>query len=201
MENTVKQRRGSFLKYVRDTYNPKIIYYPASGGDSFPKEIFGQEAVIHLSLKNDEPKYHYFKNLGDGIKIFGRMEDSPIADDSVDAILVRFGFSMTGETIKDFNRVLKLSGIVIIEGFGWKYSDRSKWDKLCAKFSHYKSESLPEEFTPGQIVFGAFPENDYSEGIYFKDEEKMHDFLKTNRLFTGFQEILDYAIFTKTANT
>lgn len=51
---TLHDLRLSNAQFIKDTYKPKLVYYPACGADIVPKTIFGENNVVHLSLPDKE---------------------------------------------------------------------------------------------------------------------------------------------------
>lgn len=140
----------------------------------------------------------YFAQLGEGIKLLGAMENSPLADASVDMILIRYsGVVMTPKRLADFDRVLKPKGVVVIEGSGWTYSNRELWQVFYQRFAHYRLLKLPAEFKTGQHRFGIHKANAEEQGWYVETEAELIECVTTHKGCSGFQEYLDYAVFQK----
>ena len=163
--------------------------------------------MIHLSLLEDEPRCGYLELIGDGIKIFGDMRHSNVADLSVDMIHITASSIYKGvveDSIKDFDRVLKPGGIVSLESYGQRFAERANWEKLLSLFENYQQVQLPPKFKTGQVRFGIKPQERDPElggfnGWYVKSEQEMFDFIFSHRGqgFSGFEEILDYAVLRK----
>lgn len=182
-----------------------MVYYPACGPDKLPKQVFGAYHIIHLSLPEDEPQCGYLESLGDGIKLLGDMRHSNLADCSINLIYTTpAGTKLTQEMVADFDRVLKPSGIVAVESYGYNYTDREKWQKNFELFQkyHYIVLDLPTEFKSGQVVWGIRPDKQDPElggfnGWYVNSEQAMIEFVTSHKGHHGFEEILDYAVFQK----
>ncbi len=192
------------MRYIDATYNPGAVYYPACGADSVPKEVFGADKVIHLSLPENEPTEHYLARLGDGIKILGNMENSPLADMSVDLIWLNLhGLILSPKTLADFERVLRKGGCVVTEEL--HRNKREEWAAILEKFPDYQKVDLPPEFQPGWVKYrvtkdlnsdGKY-EGGIVEGEYVNSEDEMIDIVTSQREYRGFENILDQAVFKK----
>lgn len=195
---TTREKRKEFLEYIREALKPFLVYYPASGWDTLPKEVFGANNVIHLSLRKDEKETGYFEKLGDGIKIFGNMKNSPLADKSVDAIYLNLhGLdSVASESIKDFKRVLKDNGAVFVEGRN--YYGQEKWGDFSKILGdNFLKENLPENFQGQQTYYGVKKDNNENEEKILESQEKMMDFVSENKEWSGFEAVFNYAVFRK----
>jgi SAM-dependent methyltransferase len=201
----VSDERKGFIKYIDELYKPKFVYYPACGYDKVPKEVFGINNVIHLSLPENEPDVHYLQKLGEGIKLLGNMDDSPLADESVDIIWLNLhGLGLSSNTLVDFNRVLKEGGHIVIEELH-RY-EREEWTELLSNFSEYKKNELPEMYKSESEKFGiakkinngkGLYEGDMDEGEYLNSEEEVMNWVSIHKEYNGFSNILDYAVFEK----
>jgi len=204
---TQNSKKLSYLKYLKQRFNPSLVYYPGSGADIQPKKIFGNYHVIHLSLPEHESKAGYLEALGDGIKLLGDMRHSNLADRSVDLIyLTAYSLpeGLIDHSIPDFDRVLKPGGYVSLEGCGYRFANRSRWTHLLQLFKQYKKINLPNEFRGEQVKFGIHPDERDPElggfnGWYVESEQAMKDFIISHRGqgYSGFEEILDYAVLQK----
>lgn len=197
-----QEKVPNFLNYIKQTFNPELLYYPGSGADKLPKKIFGKHGVIHLSLKSDEKHSSYFKGLGDGIKIFGHINESPIADNSVDAIYlnIRPSFDIMVGTIDDFKRVLKEDGIVAI--CHRNTYNRDKWINFKDYFKDFDELPVPVELESGKSCWG-FGNRTDEVGEYVESEEEMKKIVFDKEKnpkgdIIGFEHIWDFAIFRKT---
>ena len=190
------EKRKIFLEYIKETFNVSLVYYPASGWDALPKEIFGIYNVIHLSLEEDENEIHYFEKLGDGIKIFGDMRKSPIADKSIDMIYLNLydGLDIiVCQSLEDFKRVLKNNGIIVVEGRN--YYERKKWENFLKIFNKdFLKIKLPRDFRCNQVYYGIRKNN---KEKYMQSQEDMIEFVSKNKEWTGFKVVWDYAVFKK----
>jgi hypothetical protein len=198
MSRTFGEKRSLFLSYIKSTYLPTIVYYPASGYDSLVKKVFNPTPVIHLSLPSDEPSHHYFEKLGDGIKILGTMDNSPLADKSVDVVWINLAGSIqiNDEAIKDFERILKPNGIVVIEGIN--FYDRDDWQRRTKPFSSFIAVDLPDAFAPNQIVYAVSRPEDARENMMFvTSEDAMIAYVSSHKGYTGHELLFDYAVFKK----
>lgn len=200
----VSEERKKFMRYIDATYSPKMVYYPACGADRVPKDVFGADRVTHLSLPENEPTEHYLARLGEGIKILGNMENSPLTDEGVDLIWLNLhGLYLSPKTLADFDRVLKKGGYVVIEEL--HRNKREEWDALLEKFSGYQRLDLPPEFQPGRAKYGVTKdlnsdgkyEGEIVEGEYVSSEDEMIDIVTSQREYRGFENILDQAVFKK----
>ena len=200
----VSEERKKFMRFIDATYTPKMVYYPACGADRVPKNVFGADRVTHLSLPENEPIEHYLARLGDGIKILGNMENSPLADESVDLIWLNLhGLNLSPKTLADFDRVLRKGGYVVIEEL--HRNKREEWAAILEKFPDYQKVDLPPEFQPGRVKYGVMKdlssdgryEGEIVEGEYVNSEDEMIDIVTSQKEFRGFENILDQAVFKK----
>lgn len=200
----VSEVRKKFLRYIDTTYKPRVVYYPACGADGIPKEVFGAERVVHLSLPENEPTDHYLERLGEGIKLLGDMENSPLADESVDLIWLNLhGIRLSEKTLADFGRVLKKGGLIAIEEL--HRNKREEWDQLVVMFRNFQQIELPVEFQAGSVRYGIVKDLDEEgkyqgeivEGQYVDSEKEMVDLVTSHREYRGFENILDQAMFEK----
>jgi hypothetical protein len=193
METQISKRK-SFYRYIKKHFKPSLVYYPGSGFDKVPKSVFGKYHVIHLTLLEHQSNANHLERLGDGIEILGDINNSPIADNSVDMILIHGAANK--KMLEDFDRVLKPKGIVTIDNSGWTYHVRSRWNELYKLFKNYKPLDLPKGFEAGQNVFGVCKDGE-DNGWYVNSEQEMMDYVTSHKGYTGFKEILDYAVFQK----
>lgn len=196
MENTIRQKRLAFVGYVKKTFAPKVVYYPASGHDRLVKDGFAPTPVIHLSLPEDEPGY--VSELGPGINILGNIAASPLAATSVDAIWIKFGgnFLFTAAALHDLNRVLVPGGIVVIEGIN--IFQRDKWAERKQFFSHYKTLALPNEFLEGQVCYAIGKQDeDLLDYRFVGSNEALMAYVVAHPEYSGQELVFDYAIFQK----
>jgi len=132
------------------------------------------------------------------------MENSPLADESVDLIWLNIhGLDLNKKILTDFRRVLKSGGLVAIEELT-RYK-REEWENMLDRFKEYEVVQLPEGFKSGKSIFGIYEdlEEDGSyhgkmvEGWHIDSEEKMIDWVTSHKNSRGFEHILDYALFRK----
>lgn len=53
--NETERSLKVFLKYLKETYGPQLVYYPMSGWHITPRQVFGTEKVVYLSLDECHP--------------------------------------------------------------------------------------------------------------------------------------------------
>lgn len=141
-----KKNRKDFLVWIKNAYSPQRVYYPGSGNDKIPKEIFGEDKVIHLSLgpKNRGAR-GYFTHLGSGHKIEGDFLKSPFKDKSFDAVFIHdTPCSVTIQGLEEFYRVLKNEGILILDNGCWDQKELEEF--FIAARQLFEGQSLPSQF-------------------------------------------------------
>ncbi|TSC62618.1 MAG: hypothetical protein G01um101448_805 [Parcubacteria group bacterium Gr01-1014_48] len=122
-----KQRRRKFLEWIHEVYRPHLVLYAGSGFDQIPRDILGEQTVIHLSREEEHPGRHtrsytegYFKYLGNGIKLGADFRHIPLKDKSIEIVYVHDSpFEVTAEATGEFNRILKEDGILILDSDCW----------------------------------------------------------------------------------
>ena len=190
------------MEYIKTAYTPKFVYYPACGADYLPKEVFGANNVIHLSLPENEKTEQYLRRLGDGIKLMGEMEKSPLADESVDLIWLCLGGGVIKkEVLTDFLRVLKKDGLIAIEESQHVDSFRYKWQELVDCFSGMEKMTIPDKFAIPEQVLTIFeesdPDNRYTGVVVDTKEKLMDKVIESHGKFAGREYLMDYALFRK----
>lgn len=198
---TLADKRMEFMEYVRDTYKPQFVYYPACGADYLPKKVFGETSVIHLSLPENERDVHYLERLGNGIKILGDMRSSPLADMSIDLIWVcTGGIEIDKTTLGDFLRVLKSNGLIAIEVSQYVDGSRDKWQKMLDCFVGLDRVSIPERFDNPEKVIAVSETDDVNyryTGVVVKENEMMDMVSENKGKYVGREYMMDYALFRK----
>lgn len=202
---TLKESRSEFLKYLDEAYHPNFVYYPACGADKTPKQIFGENKVIHLSLPENEAGVEYLERLGRGIKLLGDMAHSPIADRSVDLIYLNLqGIQLSEEMVGDFFRVLKNDGVIAIEDR--HLYDDSRWNKTIESLKQrFKEVEITPEFSGKAVEFGVRPKKDYGkqqelceeESSIVDSEEEMVKLVSSNKDNEGFVDEIRYSVMKK----
>ncbi len=196
---TFDEKRMIFMEYIKGKYKPLIVYYPASGADMVPKKVFGETSVIHLSLPENEKEVKYLERLGNGIKLLGDMEESPLADSSVDLIWICLrGGRVNGRALKDFMRVLKKGGLIAVEESQNTDGNRHKWQELLDCFNDLERVELPDNFEKPETVY-SFSETDaYDSQLVVNSEKEMIDEVSgKGGKYVGYQYVFDYALFSK----
>lgn len=124
---------ATVLHYLDENFDLGMLYYPGSGFHIKPRDTLGENRVTHLSLQPE----HYFKHLGEGIKVVGDYRNTSFPDNSFDSSLV---WGATHPTIKDavedILRVTKVDGLFVV-GYNESFSQLLD-DKLV-------KVNLPEE--------------------------------------------------------
>lgn len=139
-----KNRRG-FLQWVENTYHPQKIYYPGSGKDRLPKEVLGENRVVHLSLEENKEIGGYFLRLGSGQKVEGDFLRSPFKDESFDAVFVHdTPIGVTTQGTAEFYRVLKEGGVLVLDNGNWD-------DRELQRFLHIVQELLRQQQLPKEF--------------------------------------------------
>ena len=197
---TIAEKRMEFMKYVKDKYHPLITSYPACGADYSPIIVFGSTRVIHLSHPDNEPDTRYLERLGDGIKLLGDMNNSPLADKSVDLIWLNMrGLPLNKKILSDFKRVLKNGGLIAVEEDQFVDIWRNKWQKRLDEFRDLKEIKLPKDIRESETVY-VFVEADDPDGAYkatvVKNEEEMiQNVVGKGGKYVGRQHVMDRALF------
>lgn len=104
-----------FLEWIKATYNPKLVYYPFSGWHISPREIFGQDRVVHLLNDDNNP---YLRDIGSGIRIKGDVLKQPFRDNIFDTIFLNRHDARgkdVGKVFAEFRRVLKEDGLFVVD--------------------------------------------------------------------------------------
>ena len=121
-ETAVENRRKEFLKWVQSEFNPKNMLYAGSGNDKLPKNVLGEDAVIHISLEENKPWFPggYFSGLGSGKKVEGDFLQAPFKEKTLDAVYIHDApENIVRKGLCEFKRILKDSGILILDNSGW----------------------------------------------------------------------------------
>lgn len=148
-----------FYSWVRDTYKPRRILYPAAGADVMPKLAFGEEKVTHTSLEEHiavetAEQEKYFEELGEGRKVIADNIELPFAKASFQAvILTGSAYEDVGLTPEEIARVLDNEGIIILNQSqhttDTKGGSQGKQDRRMSEFGKLdslRSIAVPEEF-------------------------------------------------------
>lgn len=126
-----------FLIWVREKYNPQFVYYPFSGWHITPREIFGQDRVVHLSNDDNNP---FLRDIGSGIRVRGDVSRQPFRDEVFDVIFLN-RHDVRGKDRKrifaEFRRVLKEDGLFVVD------SDQRNIVNYCRK--NLQPVDIPEE--------------------------------------------------------
>lgn len=109
------------LRRIRKGRNFDVLYYPGSGYDVVPRDAFGGDRVIHLSLE-ERDSYYRMKHAQDSLRgyekqdmeLVGDFRNSPLKDTSVDAVIIKgIPIHSAIEAKEDFERVLKDDGVLL----------------------------------------------------------------------------------------
>ena len=73
---------ATVLHYLDENFDLGMLYYPGSGFHIKPRDTLGENRVTHLSLQPE----HYFKHLGEGIKVVGDYRNTSFPDNSFDMV-------------------------------------------------------------------------------------------------------------------
>ncbi len=140
-----EQNRKNFLQWIKNTYSPIKVYYPGSGIDKIPKEVLGEDKVIHLSLEENKEVGGYFSRLGPGNKIEGDFLNSPFKDKSFDAIVIHDTPEVvTRQALDEFHRVLEDNKILILDNGNWQQKALEEF--LVAVQKKFDKQPLPSQF-------------------------------------------------------
>lgn len=199
---TLADKRGEFIKYIDEKYKPKFVYYPGCGADNIPKYFFGDERVIHLSLPENEEETKYLERLGEGIKLLGDMNCSPLADNCVDLIWINLrGMPLSKEAIEDFKRVLKKNGLIAVEDTQNTEPWRNKWQKRLDDFGDFEPVDLPNWLCSAEVVFTVSKSGDniteFEKNVVNDEAEMIEGVAGKNGQFVGNQFVMDRALFRK----
>lgn len=121
-EAVVENRRKEFLKWIQSEFNPRNTLYAGSGNDKLPKSVLGEDLVIHISLEENKPWFPggYFSELGGGKKVEGDFLQAPFKDKTLDAVYIHDApEDIVKKGLSEFKRILKDSGILILDNGGW----------------------------------------------------------------------------------
>lgn len=199
-------KRTFFLDYIKSEFKPELVYYPEFRGDDLPQKNFGKYNVIHQSPERSQK---FFDKFGEGIKIIGDSFNSPLADNSVDAVFLRRQGTTVylEDSIKDFDRVLKSGGVIFAEMLN--FYDRQEWGAINHALGLYASHNftridLPNDFRENQITYGIKDGDDASfnceTGYYVESEQEMKDIVVSSseeKPLMGLTDVWDYAVFKK----
>lgn len=137
------QRRKDFLEWAKETFHSRNIYYPGSGWDQLPKKIFGEDAVVHLSL--EEIRGGYFRKLGSGHKVKGDFRESPFKDEAFDAVYIcGTPPKITIGAVGEFYRILKNDGVLLFDNIGWYDQELEKFIQEMQKW--FQKQQVPKRF-------------------------------------------------------
>ena len=153
-ETAVENRRKEFLKWVQSEFNPKNILYAGSGNDALPKKILGEDAVIHISLEENEAWFPggYFSELGSGKKIKGDFLKAPFKDKILDAVYIHDApENIVKKGLKEFKRILRDSGILILDNSNWFEEQVEDFIKVTEK--DFVKIALPEKFNNPEDMY------------------------------------------------
>ncbi|MDA2922769.1 class I SAM-dependent methyltransferase [Patescibacteria group bacterium AH-259-L07] len=143
--NKYEQNRRDFLDWVKNTYSPEKIYYPGSGTDKIPKEVLGEDSVVHLSLEENKEIGFYFPRLGPGQKVEGNFLKSPFKDGAFDAVFIHdTPYQVTIRGLSEFYRVLKVEGILLLDNGDWKQKEMEEFLSETQKL--FEKQELPPQF-------------------------------------------------------
>lgn len=143
----MEKNRKEFLQWVKDTYNPLKVYYAGSGWDKLPREILGEDVIVHLSLeetRGQQSQHGYFPKLGSGHKVEGNFLQSPFRKESFDAVYIHnTPPGITIEAFPEFLRVLKEGGILLIDIENAIWHEDALHDFLNKALKVLHQEQLP----------------------------------------------------------
>lgn len=140
-----EQNRRDFLDWVKNTFSPEKTYYPGSGTDNIPKEVLGEDSVVHLSLEENKEVGGYFSRLGPGQKVEGNFLQSPFKDRAFDAVFIHdTPYEITIQSLDEFYRVLKDEGILLLDNGGWNQKKMEEFFSAAQKL--FERQSLPSWF-------------------------------------------------------
>ena len=148
-----------FYSWVKETYKPGKILYPASGEDIMPKLAFGKDKVTHTSLEEHiavetAEQEKYFEELDEGRKVIADNIELPFAKASFQVvILTGSAYEDVGLTAEEIARVLDNEGLIILNQSqhttDTKGESQEKQDKRISEFKNLnslRSIAVPEEF-------------------------------------------------------
>lgn len=154
-----------FLKWVRNTFSPYPVLYPACGFDVLPKLVFGKGVVIHTSLEELNPKDRktYFPYLGEAITVIADNRALPFIDSSFQAIIIS-GISADeiSDWTKEFHRVLAIGGMLMVIKSALDDINIKQYFKKHLKLPYYIPLHVPGEFQnqgPSKTEFFLFRKN------------------------------------------
>ena len=153
-ETAVENRRKEFLKWIQSEFNPKNILYAGSGHDALPKKILGEDAVIHIFLVENKPWFPggYFSELGSGKKVEGDFLRAPLKDKTLDAVYIHNApEDIVKSGLGEFKRILKDSGILILDNSGWFEGQVA--DFVNATEKDFVKIALPEKFNNPEDMY------------------------------------------------
>jgi SAM-dependent methyltransferase len=131
--NAAERRLSHFLRWVNKIYAPKKVLYPFSGWHTTPRDILGDDRVIHLSNEtdNDGNPRQFLRDLEYGLRVEGDARNQPFSDQVFDAVFLRIGESIVDLELEDLEggeglnkvfsecrRVVKPRGLFIVESSG-----------------------------------------------------------------------------------
>lgn len=152
-----------FLKWLKDNFDPNLVLYAGSGQDVLPKEVLGQDRVVHTSLENYpakdyKPETQSFPALGEGKKVITDNRQLPFSDSRFDsALLLDMDIETIPQQIPEIIRVLQSRGTLtlsrsfltnerFISGVDDEDKAREKWEEIIGKI-HQQCEDVvvPQE--------------------------------------------------------
>lgn len=107
-----------FLKWVKETFNPQLIYYPFSGWHIGPRQIFGEDNVVHLS---DDKCHPHLKDIEQGQRVIASAQTPPFGVNTFDAVFVKGDGLRADEGLnffEDLRNLVKPKGLFIINATG-----------------------------------------------------------------------------------
>ncbi|HBQ50497.1 hypothetical protein A3B42_01370 [Candidatus Daviesbacteria bacterium RIFCSPLOWO2_01_FULL_38_10] len=113
--NAYERNVTLFLNWVKQSFRPRIFYYPMCGWHITPREVFGKDSVVHLS---NDMRQSFLNDIEEGIRVRGDIYRQPFKAGVFEVVYLR------GQDLPRWNvargmielrRVVKDDGIFVIE--------------------------------------------------------------------------------------
>lgn len=132
-----------FLGWIKNTYDPRRVYYPFCGWHITPREVFG-DRVVHLSLDDCHP---HLKDLVSGLRVQADILHQPFSGKIFDAVILNSGHLKN----MDFDAVFTcLREVVKDDGFLIVADTEGPLNNYCRKY--LQKANVPENI--GRAITG-----------------------------------------------
>lgn len=140
-------RQRELLEYIKEKFHPDKIFYPGSGMDQLPRDVFGKEHCTYSSL-TESPNY-FEKDPPD---IIADYRENPFPDEIFDLVYIHDPpLTWYTQAQSELIRVLKIDGMIVFASTGYSLEIQEEIIKALTARGDLR-EITPDNFKQAEFI-------------------------------------------------